>query len=119
MSEFVTITESELPPAHTLIECRDGHILPLMFYFATELDDPKSIAKESGYDAMFITLADYVDRKNEALAAHYGRNMESDVISSWWPTVPDGWLFGGRWDGEDGPVACFLRRRQPRGSSND
>lgn len=103
---------SNLPPPETLIEYPDGSVTPLMFHYASEAENSKAVLDEQGFEARTLYLES--DADNEALNKEYEDGAE-DVIGRWHPKVPDGWMFGGKNDTEDGLVAWFLRRKAGEG----
>lgn len=99
----------ELPAPETLIDYGDGGFGAAMFHYsATETDDIIAIAHEHGFDIAFMSLEDDVGA--ESLLERNGEG--ENVLAEWNPEVPSGWLLGGKWDTEDGPVAVFLRQQE-------
>lgn len=102
----------ELPAPDTLIDYGNGTFGPLMFHFATEDDKPSFIANNQGFDHMHIEMFDVMD-DDDPLVIEYGEGSPN-VIGKWTPPERDGWTLIGRNDSENGPVAHYIRKSQPR-----
>lgn len=98
----------DAPGADLLIEYPDGSVMPLMFHFAIEGHDLSVIAAEEGFETRWVGLDEQDDPD---LYRDYFEGGAGDVVGRWAVVPPDGWQFGGKWDTEDGPIACFLRRK--------
>lgn len=104
----------QLQPPETLIELGDGSVCPLMFFYAVEGDRYDAIAADQGFKIRSLLLVN--DADNQALADEWEEKTfgpdgdTSDIIRRWQPKAPEGWMFGGKHDTEDGPVAFFLCR---------
>ncbi|KQT50312.1 hypothetical protein ASG47_19605 [Devosia sp. Leaf420] len=108
------IRPAEIMPApETPIQLHGGQIQPAMFFYTIEGQNLYHIAIEHGFDCQFGDLFDQglTDEENEDALASYERTPDA-TLSAWVPEVPDGWQFAGKWHGEDGPVSCFLRKKE-------
>ena len=108
------LSPEQMPAPDILVGYHGGQIMPAMFHFALEGDDLPRIAREHDFEVSFAALLGELptEDENEALEAAYEKDS-SKVLADWQPQVPDGWRFGGKWHDEDGPIACFLRKREP------
>ena len=104
----MAIKLQDAPAPDLLIEYPDGSVMPLMFHFAIEGHDLGAIATEAGFETRWQDLD---ERDEPDLYADYFEHGADDVIGRWNVVAPDGWQLGGKWDTEDGPTACFLRRK--------
>lgn len=100
-----------MPPGDALVACGGGQILPAMFFYAIEGANYSDIAKENGFNPLFVGFeADDHDTTEAADAWIAAYDAEPDkVLAEWMPSTPDGYTFGGKWHTEDGLCACFLR----------
>ncbi len=108
LSAEAVIDAARLPAPDTLVQSHGGQIMPAMFWFALEHHDLGEIIQEHGFEGRFTGWPDF--DAPDAVIALYAADPEK-VLVEWTPAVPDGWQFGGKWHGEEGPVACFLRKR--------
>jgi hypothetical protein len=97
------LTPDQLPAPETLVAYEDGSCAAVMFHYASVETDLGAIADEHGFDMMFIAMDGDV---SEELMERY-LNDEA-TLADWQPTVPHGWVLGGKCDHEDGPFAMLL-----------
>lgn len=102
-----------MPAPETPIQLHSGQVMPAMFFFALEHHDLDEIATEQGFELAFReTIGSLAtDEANDALAAAYVVDPDK-VLAEWDQPAPQGWQFGGKWHGEECPVACFLRKKE-------
>jgi hypothetical protein len=98
-----------MPECHEMVECHDGQVLPVMFFYAIEGADYSEIAKASGYDIRMATVEADDSEDAEAWLSAYEADG-AKVLGEWQPVAPEGYSFGGKWHTEDGIAACFLRK---------
>lgn len=102
-----------MPTPDTLVQLHGGQVQPAMFFYVIEGQSLVDIASEHGFDCQFGELFGALPTVEECEAEEAAYNLHPDkVLAEWNPTVPEGWQFGGKWHGEEGPVACFLRNRE-------
>lgn len=109
MNDQKRMLAAEVTP-DTLIEHPDGSLIALMFNYAVEGQDLRAIAHDAGYAFRYDEMGDIFDEEN-ALYKEYFVDGSADVIRKWHPQIPDGWLLGGKWDSENGPVVVYIRKR--------
>lgn len=109
------IDASRMPAPDLLVQSHGGQVMPSMFWFAIEGQSLHDIASEHGFDISFhdIIAGAESEEAGAALEAQYTVNPDG-MLAEFAPDVPLGWQYGGKWHGEDGPVACFLRKREAK-----
>lgn len=103
------MTPSDLPPPDTIVEYPNDEFGPLMFHYATENCARGYIAKEQGYDCMFLHMDHDLSLDDPIYSAYFDEGSDK-AVGKWQPTKPgDGWKLVGKCDTDDGPVATFIR----------
>ncbi len=96
------IPADQMPHPACLVDYGDGGVMAAMFHYASEECDPAEIAAYNGYDVSFGEMSE-----DDPLYPEYANG--GNVMDRWRPIPPDGWIFGGVVDSEDGPTAVFLK----------
>jgi hypothetical protein len=102
----VMVRSADLPPPDTLIDYGNGCCGPMMLHHAGEGGSPAAIVQACGYRICTLRLEDQESALD--LFGEYEAGAE-DVLARWHPDPPEGWQLAGKHDGEDGPVAWFIR----------
>lgn len=111
------IDQKTLPKPTDLVAYSGGSCGPVMFHHldeGTTIMDARAIAWGNGYALRVVEFADdpAMGWDDEADMPELARlQMEGEnVVDRWEPPSPgDGWIFAGKHDGEEGPIALFLR----------
>lgn len=98
------IDENEMPAPDTIVNCKNGGPIAAMFFYAAAEQDLGDIASEHGFETFLIAMEDHVDE--ETMERWY--NGDQSVMNEWIPTR-EGWVLGGKFDNEDGPIAIFIK----------
>jgi hypothetical protein len=100
-----TIDEKDMPGPDTIVLCKTGGPIAVMFYYAAAEQDLSEIAIEQGFDIKIVVL----DEENGE--DHMERWFEGDekVLEEWQPVAPEGWTLAAKFDNEDGPMAIFIK----------
>lgn len=102
-------------PDQTVLR-KDGTETVAMFFYAPSEHPLDEIAAEYGFDSTFLGMEDDPEA-DDALydewdkATNTADGKPNDVIRTWHPTLGDGWKLAEKYDTEDGPIACFIRRK--------
>lgn len=101
----------EMPPPDTLIESEGGGLTCAMFFYASEACSVRNIVAENGFDYSMRTMEHDLGDEHPLNIA-YADGAEAP-LAEWQPQAPEGWKLVAKNDSEDGPVAIFVRPRQP------
>jgi len=109
-----TINYTDLPAPDTMVRCKDGSEIALMFYFATEGQSLTSIAYDQGFDVKVIDF-ETAPNASRLQRLYFERGVSFDYIrDQWMPAAPDGFSLAAKLEVEDGPFAMFVRRKSGR-----
>ncbi|MDO8684513.1 MAG: hypothetical protein Q7N50_13655 [Armatimonadota bacterium] len=104
------IKAAALPKPHELVEYPDGTIVAVMFHYLPEETAINRVCAANGYEFVTLKMEDDLDENDPIIQAWIDGE---DVVARWippeFPSGHSGFSFGGKWDTEDGPVACYLR----------
>jgi hypothetical protein len=101
------IPHTVMPAPDTLVEYFNGEVAAAMFHYGG--DDVAGVAASCGFEVSpFVRLSNDPDARDLDQAYADGA---TDVLARWHPRPPAGWSLGFKGDTEDGPVACFIRRK--------
>lgn len=103
------LKEADLYAPDALIECDDGSVIAVMFYYAGEETTFTAVAKGNGYECKGALLTE-----GDALWDAYTEAQEhAEDWRAFWrsyrPTPPEGWTLAYTGDTEDGPMTVFVR----------
>lgn len=106
------LTPADLPPADAVIDYGEGRIGPVMLHWLVEGQDAEHIAREAGFDCMWLPMDEDLRHDDPIYVDHFEYGAD-DTLARWQPTPPaaPGWKLVGKHDTEDGPVALWVRRR--------
>jgi hypothetical protein len=99
----------DLPTPDTLVTYSDGSVSAVMFHYAPGGSSLKDIADENGFEVAFLGLTEDL-ASDHPLVIDYKNG--ADVIGEWQPTLPEGWQFGGKFDGDEGAFAIFIKKQE-------
>lgn len=115
-AERVSKTAQTMPAPDQTVLRKDGTETVAMFFYAPSEHPLDEIAAEYGFDSKFMGMEDDPEA-DDALYDEWDKATSNadgntnDVIRAWHPTLGDGWKLAEKYDTEDGPVACFIRRK--------
>lgn len=105
-------TKATAPAPDDIVIYPSGEFGPMMFHYLHEGVDTRLIARENGFEIMWLDLFDDVDEIDPAMRAYDAGDI-AKTIELWNPATPAGWKLVGVHDAEDGPCATFIRPIPP------
>ena len=102
------IPAAQMPPPDAVVEYGNGWIGPAMLHYATDDGDPVAIARDAGFDCLFLSMEEDLGPEYPYVVAYL--DGCDHLLAAWEPSEQgDGWRLVGKGDSEEGPIAMFVR----------
>lgn len=108
---FAPASAAIMPPPALPISVGTGELWPAMVWYHGEDTDLREIAQNHGLEAAFTALeTDAPELAERYAAAGEVTSEDADaILAAWQPQAPEGFALAGKYSGEDGAYAAFLR----------
>jgi len=108
---FAPASAAVMPPPALPISMGTGQFNPAMVWYHGEDTDTLEVAANLGLEAAFIALETDAPELAERYAEAFDDTPANpdEILAAWQPPVPEGFTLAGRYHGEDGAYALFLR----------